>query len=361
MSDGAHYLSQLEAHKSTITSKQAELRSYIAEKNNLQEEIAKIEASTLPSLRAAKQAQEQELAAAVENWKTQKAAAYGLWQNAIKALQAAQVTWENNIDAKEDIYNTASEAQALWYNRWKHGCAWSGSAKGWTGSYCGRYKFGCSRSSHNYNTNAPSTCLKSSIRKSRQQHALSKTNSTGTAKSTALNQWNASKNEPNNVKTAKANVASAKLNYDKVSAQQQPMSGLSQAIASKNQQIQAYVASGGVIDEKEARIAFVDGKISSLTGEIKQVEQEKYLAEQAYQDWKKKADQEAAIIAQNAAQAEADRIAKQKALDASIEANLANTDPTMAALKAKTSGDNKMYMLAGAALLIAGIYVIKKK
>lgn len=367
MSIAAELKQTIEAQKEAIAAKNVELNSFIEEKKNIQADIVTIEQKTLPSLRATKAQREKELAEAIALWKQNKDIAYrraydASWnESAAYKLSQSIDKWNDLKSSRLTALNNAKEEAHKWYNWYHSGCKWTGADSGFQGAYCGKFAAFCGKTSHNWNSLAPSSCLKGSVRKARNTHAQTQAGKTAVARTNAQNSYNVALKKPADVVTAEQNKAGAIAAYEKIKTQQQPMSGLSMAIQQLDNQIKAYMVSGGTISKLNQRIAFVDGKIADLTKQISDLDRERIANTVNYQ--KLLADEIAKqkIIDEKAAAEAAKREQTAKITEASISANLAAQDPSLILAKAKQTSDNKMYMLAGAALLIAGIYVIKNK
>jgi hypothetical protein len=273
-------------------------------------------------------------------------------------LKVAENNWAADQKAKYDSYQSKAALAETWQQRADIGCK-KHSVYGWQGSYCGTFAAGCpDKNVWSYEENAPtSKCLDVTHRKQRADYAYSKKQTFATEKSLASDAYTKSQTKPTSVVTAENNVKSAIAAYESAQKKTEPMATIEKAIKAKDLEIQAYVASGGTIDKKRQRITFVDAKITTLGQELSDLNRERDLNEVNYQKLIADEAEKARIADEIAKQEEFKRAQTGAITKASIEANLGGA----ASPVAQSSGNNKMYILAGLALVVAGIYIVKRK
>ena len=371
MPTGLEIKSSLDALDVSLKAKNIELNGQILEKTNLQSEIENIENVILPKLRAEKSAEEATHTENLANHKTNVDNAYktaysttpnsaqSIYNTRTKLRDWAITSSQSKVSATQSALDVWTERRDVKCSRAKNGY--------YDGTYCGRRnKAGCMYGgAGNYEADARSTCIKEDYRNMRYNYAVGKVNEFSKAivdrkaehKFLIDNPSLAFKNAKTNLDTAKANHLALKSLVCCKTSQT--------AINDKTFEIAGYKKKGGTIDVKTQRIAYLDALIEKTNKVIVSIDREKYLASQKYQVFVNKTKTQNAIVNNAEKEQEAIRKAESLLLDESIKENAEElkrtANPEYRAEIAKKESENKMFILGGIAILVAGIYVIKNK
>ena len=366
--DGIEILGSIDALDGALEAKKTTKTEYIIEKSNLQTSNVTIETITLPKLRVQKTSLE---ATHTKNQNDYQDLVDDAYDNAYGTdygtagfnVAQGKLDFDRAKDKADTAVLDALAEQSKWKGWYENGC--KSNYGSFEGAYCGKRSVGCAnKSKGNFDTLAPSRCLKSQYRDSRNNHARSMVGNTAVAVSNAKTAQTKAYEKPTYLTNAENNVASAKLSYAEMKAVICCKTS-AKAVSDKMYEISGYVRSNGVLEMNNKRIAFIDGKVSKLDDEITTLDREKLIAEQAYQEFINETKAQNAIVENADATAEAKRKAEAELLDLEIDQNRAELErtenPEYRAELREEDKTNKLFILGGISILIAGIYFLKKK
>ena len=335
-------LRSLDANKQSLLAKEQELQGFLQEKTNIQKSIETMDKVTIPNL--------------LNIISKNQLIISGIAATRNQALKDATADYDDavvkTIEAQDDLSKKTSLA-SLWYGRFHQGCNWDGY-KGFQGSYCGDFAVACTKKQHDFTANAPSGCLKADVRKQRNDFAETAANVSASNRNSAKAKYDAAK-----LREAEAlSVKNSFKNGTDIGSENIKKADIELQKAKAN--YASYVGVNGLRAREQNRIAYVDQRILETTNVIQNINREKSLMEAEYQKFVAEEATKAKLLkeASDKAAAERDRLAKIQA--ASIDANIAASDPTTMALKAKSNDNKMMYGVLGLGIIVAGVYLLKK-
>lgn len=299
-------LSELNANAVAIKTKEGEINSFISEKTSVLANISNAKENLIPNQEKKVNAINLLVKAEYTAYNTRVTNAKNTKAKNIKDAEYLVTKARVVENSKKAIYNSASTLSSVWLGRLNNGCKWTGAVSTWQGTYCGDYSWGCRKTGHNYESDAPNGCLKGDRRKARHNYAKTRFSQTNTAKINALTDYNNAKNVTVNAEKNVQNqinstlVTNAQNNKGSISAQEK-------AYQDAKNILKNYTANGGTIDLLNRRILVIDKQIDLKNTEIKTLENERAITEVNYKTQLSKEAQKLSAIENQLAEEQANR------------------------------------------------------
>jgi hypothetical protein len=312
-------LGQLKANEVAIEQKKAEIQSYIAEKDQVLDDISNLQNVIIP-------AQEKKVNE-INKLVSKEYEAYNTRVSNAKTQLAKNQAYAQTLvdkaivtrDSKKGTYNSDNSLYLTWKGHYDNGCkGWRGSFRG---SYCGESHASCghkNRKKHNYESMPPSYCLTKEVRNARNNYAKNKSIQYAGVKNSSYTDYQKAVTTYNNAVTNRTNQKNSTLVSD-VIARKGPIQAQEKAYQDAKNILKNYIAPNGDKDRLAKKMDVIDNNISLKNTELQVLENERTVTEVAYQEKLNLINQQNAIIEEKEREAQAKRDQAEMITEGSIQ------------------------------------------